>query len=181
MIASTSGWGEVGKEIARAFAVLWRPSLGGLLLGTLVLALDMRRLWPIPFWLGDEGIGPALASAFIGPLLSISFFAFPLGNLVIAASIWKTWTVAYPGIISFVLASSLHPLNLRAFGRSFGRRACWHLTITLYLTAALSGLGVIGLFEILGLEVTHVPWFEPLVRRLIMAFTGMAQMPGVMR
>lgn len=181
MITSTRSWREVLTDIARAFGVLWRPSLWGLLLGTLVLALDMRRLWPLPSWLGDEGLGPALASAFLGPLLSIGFFAFPLGNLVIAASIWKTWTFAYPGVISFVLASSLHPLNLRAIRRLFGRKACWRLTITLYLSAALSGLGVIGLFKILGLEVTHVPWFEPLVKRLIMIFTGMAQMPGVMR
>lgn len=181
MITSTRSWREVLKDIARAFGVLWRPSVWGLLLGTFILALDMGRLWPLPFWLGDEGIGPTLASAFLGPLLSIGFFAFPLGNLVIAASIWKTWTVAYSGVISFVLASSLHPLNLRTFGRLFGRKARWRLAITLYLSAALSGLGVIGLFEVLGLEVTHVPWFEPLVKRLIMIFTGMAEMPGMMR
>lgn len=181
MISSTRSWREVLKDIARAFGVLWLPSLWGLLVGTFILALDMRRLWPLPFWLGDEGFGPALASAFLGPLLSIGFFAFPLGNLVIAASIWKTWTFAYPGIISFVLASSLHPLNLGAIGRLFGRKAGWRLAITFYLSAALSALGVIGLFEIVGLEVTHVPWFEPLVKRLIMIFTGMAEMPGMMR
>lgn len=179
--ASTHSWREVVKDIARAFGVLWLPSLWGLLLGPFILALDMRRLWPFPFWLGDEGIGPALASAFLGPLLSVGFFAFPLGNLVIAASLWKTWTFAYPGIISFVLASVLHPFNIRVFPRLFGRKACWRLAITLYLSAAFSGLGVIGLFEILGLEVTHVPWFEPLVKRLIMIFTGTAQMPGMTR
>ena len=181
MITSTRSWADIPKDIVRAFGVFWRPSVWGLLLGSLILALDMRRLWPLPFWLGDEGIGPALSSAFFGPLLSIGFFAFPLGNLVIAASIWKTWTFAYPGIISFVLASSLHPLNLRAFGRIFGRKCGWRLAITFYLSAAFSGLGVIGLFETLGLEVTHVPWFEPLVKRLIMIFTGMGAMPAMMR
>lgn len=178
-ITSPHSWREILKDIARAFRVLWAPSLWGLLLGTFILALDMRRLWPLPFWLGDEGIGPALASAFLGPLLSIGFFAFPLGNLVIAASIWKTWTFAYSGIISFVMASSLHPINLRAIGKLLGRKACWWLTVTLYLSASLSGLAVIGVFEILGLEVTHVPWFEPLVKRIIMIFTGMAEMPGM--
>ena len=179
MITSTRSGREVLKDIVRAFGVLWRPSLWGLLLGSFVLALDMRKLWPLPFWLGDEGIGPAIASAFLGPLLAVLSLSSPFGNLVIAASIWKTWTFAYPGVISFVLASSLHPLNLRAFERLFGRKACWRLAITLYLSAALSGLGVIGLFEILGLEVAHVPWFEPLVKRLIMVFTGMQEMPGM--
>lgn len=179
MITSTRCWREVLEDIARAFGLLWLPSLWGLLLGTLILALDMRRLWPLPFWLGDEGIGPALASAFLGPLLSIGFFAFPLGNLVIAASVWKTWTFAYPGVISFVVASLLHPLNIREFEKIYGRQARWPLVIALYLSAALSGLLVTGLFEALGLQVAHVPWFEPLVKRLIAVFTGMAKLPGM--
>jgi hypothetical protein len=40
----------------------------------------------------------------------------------------------------------------------------------LYLSAAIGGLMAIGLFELFGLEVTHVPWFEPLVKKIVMTF-----------
>ncbi len=162
------GWWAVVKDIGHVFTSLGLPSLGGLLLGGLILALDMRKVWPLPFWLGDEGPGPAIATALLGPLLSFISFSSPLGNLIVVASIWKTWTLAYPGIISFVLASSLHPSNLHSLVNLFGPRTGWYVAAVHYFSAALGGLTVLGLFEVLGIEVTHVPWFEPLVKNIIM-------------
>ena len=173
LLLSRQGWWLALKDIGHVFGVLWLPSLGGLLLGGLILAVDMRKAWPLPFWLGDEGPGPAITSAFLGPLLSFVSFTSPLGNLIVVASIWKTWTLAYSGIVSFVLASSLHFLNVRSAMNQFGSRTGWYVTTVLYLSAALGGLTVTGLFELLGLEVTHVPWFEPLVKKImtILPFT----------
>jgi len=168
LLLSSRGWRAVIKDIIRIFKILWLPSLGGLILGALILAADMRKAWPLPFWLGDEGFGPAAGSSFLGPLLSLISFSSPLGNLVVASSIWKTWTFAYPGIISFVLAASLHPLSLRSVAEWFGPAAGKYIIAILYLSAAIGGLTVMGIFKLLGLEVIHVPWFEPLVKKIIM-------------
>lgn len=168
LLLSREGWWLALKDIGHIFRVLWLPSLGGLLLGGLILALDMHKAWPLPFWLGDEGFGPAVASSFLGPLLSLISFGSPLGNLIVGSSIWKTWTFAYPGIISFVLAALLHPLSLRSVTKWFDRPAGKYVIAILYLSAVIGGLTVIGVFELLGLEVTHVPWFEPLVKKIIM-------------
>lgn len=168
LLLSREGWWLALKDIGHVFRVLWLPSLGGLLLGGLILAVDMHKAWPLPFWLGDEGPGPAIASAFLGPILSFVSFSSPLGNLIVASSIWKTWTFAYPGIISFVLAASLHPLSLRSLTNLFGSRVGKYVIAILYVSAAIGGLMAIGLFELLGLEVTHVPWFEPLVKKIVM-------------
>lgn len=168
LLFSARGWRMVIKDIVRIFKILWLPSLGGLILGALILAVDMHRAWPLPFWLGDEGFGPAVVSSFLGPLLSVISFSSPLGNLVVASSIWKTWTFSYPGIVSFVLAASLHPLSLRSLSERVGLRPGKYVIAAFYLYAAIGGLTVIGLFTLLGLEVTHVPWFEPLVKKIIM-------------
>lgn len=168
LLLSRKGWWAVLRDIGHIFKLLWLPSISGLVLGGLILAVDMRKAWPLPFWLGDEGFGPAVASAFLGPLLSLISFSSPLGDLIVAASIWKTWTFAYPGIVSFVLASSLHPSSLRALSNLSGREAGRHVGVALYLSASLGALVAIGLFELAGLEVTHVPWFEPLVKKIIM-------------
>ncbi|MBI4490071.1 MAG: hypothetical protein HY694_13365 [Deltaproteobacteria bacterium] len=168
LLLSRRGWWAVVKDIGHVFTSLGLPSLGGLLLGGLILALDMRKVWPLPFWLGDEGPGPAIATALLGPLLSFISFSSPLGNLIVVASIWKTWTLAYPGIISFALASSLYPSNLHSVVNLFGPRTGWYVAAVHYFSAAFGGLTVLGLFEVLGIEVTHVPWFEPLVKNIIM-------------
>lgn len=169
LLLSIRGWRAVIKDIGRIFKNLWLPSLGGLILGALILAADMHRAWPLPFWLGDEGFGPAVASSFLGPLLSFISFSSPFGNLVVSSSIWKTWTFAYPGIVSFVLAASLHPLNLRSVANWFDPPVGKYVIAVFYLAAAIGGLTAIGLLKLLGLEVTHVPWFEPLVKKIIMS------------
>lgn len=168
LLLSREGWWLALKDIGHIFRVLWLPSLGGLLLGGLILAVDMRKAWSLPFWLGDEGPGPAIASAFLGPILSFVSFSSPLGNLIVASSIWKTWTFAYAGILSFVMAAMLHPLNLSSLIGLFGQRGGSYLIASSYLSTALGGLAVIALFGLVGVEVTHVPWFEPLVKKIIM-------------
>ncbi len=168
LLLSTLGWRVVIKDIIRIFKMLWLPSVGGLVLGALVLAVDMRKAWPLPFWLGDEGFGPAVASSVFGPVLSFISFSSPFGNLIVASSVWKTWTFAYPGIISFILATSLHPLSLSTVAKWFDPPVGKYVFAIFYLSAAIGGLTAIGLFQLLGLEVTHVPWFEPAVKKIVM-------------
>jgi len=182
LLDSHEGSGAILREAARPFRHLGGSLLGGLILGAFVLAIDNHGYWFFPKWMGDEGLGPALAASFLAPLLSVVLFLAPGGNLFVASSVWKTWTLTYPGILSFVLLSLLNPLTARALLRQYG---CWRgllLALALYLAAALSGLVVAGLFTLLGIEVTHVPWFRDLVDRIIMAlpFT-MLGAPGGMK
>lgn len=169
LLGSREGWRAILLEVARPPRHLAGSSLGGLILGALILAMDNHGYWFFPNWMGDEGLGPALAAAFLAPLLSVVLFLAPAGNLFVGSSIWKTWTLAYPGVLSFVLMSLLNPLTIRALLRRPGRRRGWLLVLASYFGAALSGLAVAGLFALLGLEVTHVPWFRGLVDRVIMA------------
>jgi len=92
----------------------------------------------------------------------------PAGDLIVASSLGKTWTITYGGVISLVLMSLLNPLTMRALVRQFGRRQGWALAVAMYVCAALSGLAVQELLAALGLSVTHVPWFRELVDRIIM-------------
>jgi uncharacterized membrane protein YraQ (UPF0718 family) len=168
LLGSRRGWGAILREAARPLRHLSGSLLGGLLLAALVLAMDNHGYWFFPKWLGDEGLGPALAGAFLAPFLSVVLFLSPGGNFFVASSIWKTWTLAYPGVLSFVLMSLLNPLTVHGLLRHSDRRRGLLLVLALYLAAALSGLVVTGLLTLLGLEVTHVPWFRDLVDRIIM-------------
>jgi hypothetical protein len=168
LLGSRRGWGAILREAARPLRHLSVSLLGGLLLAAVVLAMDNRGYWFFPKWMGDEGLGPALAGAFLAPFLSVVLFLAPGGNLFVASSIWKTWTLAYPGVLSFVSMSLVNPLTVRELLRHSDRRRGLLLVLALYLAAALSGLVVTGLLMLVGLEVTHVPWFRDLVDRLIM-------------
>lgn len=176
-------WGALYREAARPLRYLSGSLLGGLIVGAAILAIDNHGHWLLPKWMGDEGLGPALAASFLVPFLSVILFLAPGGNLFVASSIWKTWTLAYPGALSFVLMSLLNPLTIRAFLRRYGRRRGWLLAVAIYFAAALSGLLVAALFALLGLEVTHIPWVRDLVDRIIttLPFTMLGAPRGGMK
>jgi hypothetical protein len=164
------GWSRVLRDAGRYVRNVGPSLVGGLVLGALVLAIDSGGNWIIPNWMGDETLGAALASSFLAPLLSVVLFLAPGGNLIVVSSIWKTWTLAYSGLISFVLMGLLNPLTVQVLLRRYDRAHGWRLILTLYLSASLSGLAVAGFFWLLGVRVTHVPWFRDLVDKLMMMF-----------
>ncbi len=182
LLGSGAGWGALVRWVGRVFKGLWLPSVAGLIVGGFILALDMHDAWVLPGWLGDETWGAALASAFLAPVLASVAFLFPLGNLVVAASIWKTWTLSYCGVLSFALAASFHPLTLRTLSARYGATRTVGLGALLYVAAGVGALVVPVVLRIFGLEVTHVPWLRDLVDRIMMGlpFTmlGTGGMPG---
>jgi len=170
LLGSPRGWGHILGDVGRYLHHVGLSLIGGLLLGALVLAIDTEGRWGFPTWMGDETVPAALASAFLAPLLSIAVFLAPPGNLIVVSSIWKTWTVTYSGVISFVLMGVLNPLRVWTLVGEPGGARRWLLVLALYVSAAVSGLAVAGLFALLGIPVTHVPWFRDVVDRLIAFF-----------
>ncbi len=168
LLASAHGWGQAVRDIGRYVRNVGSSLIGGLILGALILAIDTQGYWFFPKWMGDETLGAALASSFLAPLLSVILFLAPGGNLIVVSSIWKTWTLTYSGVISFVLMGLLNPLAVRTIvGHSRGLRG-WTASLVIYCSAALSGLAVAGGFALLGIRVTHVPWFRELVDKILM-------------
>ncbi len=182
LLCSARGWGHVVRDIGGYVRNVGPSLVGGLLVGALVLAIDTGGYWFFPKWMGDETVGAALAGSFLAPLLTVPLFLAPGGNLIVVSSIWKTWTLAYAGVISFVLMSTLNPLTAYTLVRHYGRVRGGALLLALYVTAALGGLLVEGVFAVLGVQVTHVPWFRELVDKLMMMFPGtMLGAPGGMK
>lgn len=182
LLGSARGWGHVLREVGGYVRRVGPSLVGGLFVGALVLAIDTAGYWFFPKWMGDETVGAALAGSFLAPLLSVPLLLAPGGNLIVVSSIWKTWTLAYAGLISFVLMSALNPLTAYTLVRHYGRARGWALLLALYVTAALGGLLVEGVFALLGVQVTRVPWFRELVDKLMMMFPGtMWGAPGGMK
>lgn len=182
LLGSARGWGNVVREVGSYVRNVGASLVGGLLLGALVLTIDTAGYWFFPKWMGDETAGAALAGSFLASLLSVPLLVAPGGNLIVVSSIWKTWTLAYAGVISFVLMTALNPITACTLARRYGRARGGALLLALYVTAAFGGLLVQGMFASLGVRVTHVPWFRELVDKLLMMFPGtMLGAPGGMK
>ena len=135
------------------------PSLmAGIVLGGMIFAAGLRRWWfPFADVFGQATFYSdcinALAGAFLGSVVSLS----PVGNLPVIHALFKTDGLNYPGIISFCLASALHPMDIRAYRKAFDSRKVWVLVGSLYLGAVLGGLGSTWIYSLFGFRPSLPP------------------------
>ncbi len=160
----------IGQEIRR-----FAPSLvGGIILGGIILAAGLRSWWVTSADLfGHATLSSDFINAFFGAGLAIVIPFSPVGNLPIIHALFKTDGLGYPGIISFCLASLIHPRDVMAYMNTFGKRKAWILVGLLYGGAVVGGLGSTWIYSMFGFRPSLPP--VRLVRELfrsILSFLG---------
>lgn len=157
LLLSFAGWRAmlkfIGQEVRRfapTFAV-------GIILGGIIFAAGLESWW-ITFAdiMGHTTPASDLINALASPAISAAMFLSPVGNLPVIHALFKTDGVAYPGIISFCLASVIHPRDMRAYVKIFGRRQGLILVGLLYGAAVLGGLGSTWIYALIGFR-PHLP------------------------
>ena len=164
-------WREGVKYIGREAKAIWPSFIYGLILAGVIAALGRQDWWIDFSTVGGGGFPTQLLNATLGSLAAVVLFTSPLGNLLIASFLWKSYAPGYVGVISFILASSASPWALRACSRTLGRKAGPSFAALTFLGSILSALAVVGVFYIIGFEVTHTPLFHELVNKLMMFFS----------
>lgn len=157
LLFSLQGWWEVLKYIGREFRRFGLNTLLGIFLGGFVLAGGLEPWWVDVATLGGGGVLTDLFNVLIAPLFAIILFVPPLGNLPLTMALFKTYVLNYPGIVSFVLASLIHPPMIRAYTEYFGKKEGYKIALLLLGAAMISGLLVTGFFALFGFRPGYTP------------------------
>jgi uncharacterized protein len=126
--------------------------LGFLIAGTL-------GAWvPESFWSGlflqGHGVISEVWGALIGPVVAVFSFVCSVGNVPLAAVLWRGG-ISFGGVIAFIFADLIIIPIINIYRKYYGRRAAVYLFVVSYLTMATSGL-IIGLvFKATGLTPTN--------------------------
>ncbi|MGB4782263.1 permease [Candidatus Methylomirabilis sp.] len=169
LLFSWKGWrallGFIGQETWR-----FTPTLtAGIGLGGIIFAAGLQSWWIIFAGIVGPGtLASDLINSLVSPAISMAMFLSPVGNLPVIHALFKTDGLSYPGIISFCLASSIHPQDVRIYVRTFGRRQGLILVGLLYGTAVLGGLGSTWIYAMFGFR-PHLPPLE-LMKQLLTTF-----------
>jgi uncharacterized membrane protein YraQ (UPF0718 family) len=132
---------------------LWTDLLLGFLIAGALGSWVSNSVWSKLF-LEGHGLLSEVWGALIGPLVAVISFVCSVGNVPLAAVLWRGG-ISFGGVIAFIFADLIILPILNIYRRYYGRRVAVYLFVVSYLTMAVAGLVVGLLFNGTGLTPTN--------------------------
>jgi uncharacterized protein len=127
---------------------LWTDLLLGFLISGALGAWVPDSVWSALFLTG-HGAGSEIWGALIGPLVAMISFVCSVGNVPLAAVLWRGG-ISFGGVIAFIFADLIIVPILNIYRRYYGGRVALYLFAVSYATMAAAGLAVGGFFHLVG-------------------------------
>jgi uncharacterized membrane protein YraQ (UPF0718 family) len=145
--------GEGLTSVAHGFVMEWAAILRDLVIG-LLIAGAIAAWVPATFWRSffftGHPVVAALWGPLIGPLVSMLSFVCSIGNVPLAAVLWKDG-LSFGGVTAFIFADLLILPILNIYRKYYGARMTLFLLGAFYAAMALAGYAVELIFGGLGL------------------------------
>ncbi len=132
---------------------LWMDLLMGLLVAGAIAAWVPSQVWAGLFLAGHP-VAAVIAGPFIGPIVAVFTFICSVGNVPLAAVLWRGGA-SFGGVIAFIFGDLIVLPILDIYRRYYGLKAAALLGAALYISMAAAGLLVEGLFALLHLTPTR--------------------------
>ncbi len=112
-------------------------------------------VWQAVFVTG-HGFWTSLENAVVGPFIAIVSFVCSIGNVPLAASLWKGG-IAFGGVIAFLFADLITFPLLLIYRRYYGTRLMLRMLVTFWALMSTAGLATEAIFRAAGLVPTMRP------------------------
>ncbi|MFI5287885.1 MAG: permease [Candidatus Dormibacteria bacterium] len=132
---------------------LWTDLVLGFLIAGALGAWVPDSWWSALFLTG-HGAGTEVWGAFIGPLVAMMSFVCSVGNVPLAAVLFRGG-ISFSGVIAFIFADLIIIPILNIYRKYYTGRVSAYLFAVSYATMVLAGLAIGGLFTILHLTPTN--------------------------
>jgi uncharacterized membrane protein YraQ (UPF0718 family) len=132
---------------------VWTDVAGGLLIAGALAAWVPDTFWRA-FFLTSNPVLAAIEGPLVGPLVAIVSFVCSVGNVPLAAVLWRGG-ISFGGVASFIFADLIVLPILDIYRKYYGGRVCVYILATFYATMAAAGYAVEILFGALGIVPTQ--------------------------
>lgn len=167
LLLSRRGWARALHYGWVELLWFWPGLVLGILLGGFVLAAGLTKWWIELADVGGGRVASDVMNAVLGPSLSALLSLPPVGNLPLGTALFKTDTLAYPGLVGFFLASSFRVSDIPEHQRRWGTKAAAGVALVFYGAAALASLVPLGVFALFAFRPGHIPLFNEVVEEII--------------
>ncbi len=146
---SGRGFTAISHLFVMDWASVWMDVAGGFLIAGALAAWVPDAFWQ-HFFLSDHPTLAKIEGPLVGPLVAIISFVCSVGNVPLAAVLWRGG-ISFGGVVSFIFADLIVLPVLDIYRRYYGGRVALYILGTFYVTMAAAGYAIEVVFGALGL------------------------------
>jgi uncharacterized membrane protein YraQ (UPF0718 family) len=152
-LLSGRGFSAVSNVFVMDWASVWVDIALGLLIAGALAAWVPDSFWNA-FFFSDNPTIAKIIGPLIGPLVAMVSFVCSVGNVPLAAVLWKGG-ISFGGVVSFIFADLIILPILDIYRKYYGWKAMRYILVTFYVTMAAAGYVVEFVFGALGIIPTN--------------------------
>ena len=152
-LRSKAAWSDAASYTMADLTMLRRELAVGYVIAGFLAVLVPTHIWNDVFIHG-HGIWTSLENVIVGPFVAIISFVCSVGNVPLAAALWKGG-ISFGGVISFIFADLITFPLLLIYRKYYGTRLALRLLVWFWVVMAAAGLLVEGLANVVGLVPAH--------------------------
>ncbi len=150
---SERGFTSVSHLFVMDWASVWQDVLGGFLIAGALAAWVPNSFWQA-FFLTSHPTLAKIEGPLVGPLVAIISFVCSVGNVPLAAVLWRGG-ISFGGVVSFIFADLIVLPVLDIYRKYYGGRVALYILVTFYATMAIAGYVIEVVFGALGIIPTN--------------------------
>ena len=154
-LRTRAAWSNAAGYTMADLKMLRREMAVGYLAAGFLAVLVPDRVWATLFVHG-HGIWTSIENALVGPVIAFLSFVCSIGNVPLAAALWKGG-ISFGGVISFIFADLVAAPLVLIYRRYYGGALTLRLVGLFWAVMAAAGLIVGALFSATGLVPQHRP------------------------
>jgi len=152
---SLGGWADAAAYSIADLKMLRREILIGYTAAGLLATVVPGGFWNSVFIRG-HGLPTALENAIVGPFIAIISCVCSIGNVPLAAALWKGG-ISFGGVVSFLFADLVALPLLFVYRKYYGGAVALRLLGVFWVVMSAAGLVTEGIFGLAGLIPTRRP------------------------
>jgi uncharacterized protein len=143
-LRSPAAWADAASYTMADLMMLRKEMIVGYLVAGLIAVLVPTTLWNVIFFHG-HGVATSIENVIVGPLIAILSFVCSIGNVPLAAALWKGG-ISFGGVVSFIFADLISLPLLLIYRRFYGWAMTLRILAAFWLVMAIAGLATEYLF-----------------------------------
>ncbi len=146
-------WADGANYALSDLKMLRKEMLIGFVVAGYLATIVPTSVWSVVF-ISGHGLFTQVENALVGPVIAFLSFVCSVGNIPLAAALWKGG-ISFGGVISFIFADLVAFPLVMIYRKLYGGKLAIRLVLLFWLVMSIAGFIIEEIFSALGLVPTN--------------------------